>query len=479
MKATKRVVRNSIFGILSQAVGGGVFFLVMLLIARELGPERFGTFSYIFAFVTVFHMFADFGLTNILIRELARNQQNLGQILGAVIPLVTIIAIGAYVIILVSTIFLPISNDAQMAMCIMGAIILVGFPAAVYGAVCRAFEDMGFNAAGLIAQRLLLLVLVLLALNLKSGLVGYALCYLGEIVFQWLFFYLIVRKRYTKYRWRLDMAYWRYLIVEGLPIGAGTVLRRISWYLDIFLLMVLSTASSVGLFSAAYRIIRMVNVIPFTLSVPLFPPLSRFGVESKEKAYALFRRATNIFILIGLPISLWMVLLGPQLMAVLFGDHFLSAGSTLRIMGVVVLFLFLNSLYLYLFTALGKQKLYTFSIGFSVLINIILDFILIPILDIQGAAIGTLCAEFTLYLSGIYFLRRLGFKSHIGSFLPKTLFTVLLASIVLLWPLYLPTWNNIILGTIGFAVCLLLVGYFLKIFTRDEMMALLSLIPNR
>ena len=340
MTAGRQVVRNSLFGVVSQVVGGGLFFLVAIIIARRLGPDGYGPFSFVFAFVTVFQMLADFGLTNILVREIAREKSKVDEILGAAVPLVTLFAATGYGLIVVSIQFLRLGPATEQAMYLMGATVLVTFHAAVYGSVCRAFEEMGFNALGLVLQRVVLLILVVAALRLEAGQPGFALCYLGERVCQWLFFYALVRKRYAHYAWRIDVGYWGYLIREGWPIGTGMVLRRISWYVDTFILAALSTPSSVGLFSAAYRIVQMVNVIPFTLSLPIFPVLSRLAVESADRAFSAYLRALKIFVLIGLPVGLWLFALGPQVMVLLFGAAYQPAGTVLRILGLAVGFLF-------------------------------------------------------------------------------------------------------------------------------------------
>jgi len=479
MTAGKKILRNSMFGIVSQAVGGGLFFLVTLLVARHLDPDRFGAFSFVFAFVTVFHMLADFGLSNILIREMSRQRQNIGEILGAVIPLVSLLALGGYAVIALSAGLLRISPEAELAVYIMGATVLVTFHAAVYAAVCRAHEEMGFNAAGLIAQRVVLLLLLLAALYWDAGLPGIALCYLGERLFQWLFFYFLVRIRYTRYRWRMDTAYWGYLLREGLPVGAGMVLRRISWYVDTFVLMALTTVASVGLFSAAYRVVQMVNVIPFTLSVPLFPVLSRLAVESHDRVFSLYDKAQKIFVLLGLPIGLWIVLLGPQLMVLLFGQNYDAAGTTLRIMGGVAVLLFLNSLFVYLFSALGKQKLYMAVIAMSLLINLLLDLALIPLWDIEGAAIATLCSELTLYVAGILLLARFGQVTALLQLLLKPLIAAGLAAPLLLWPLVSGSWTSLIVGSAAFAILFAALALGLKIMTREELMTLRAALPGR
>jgi O-antigen/teichoic acid export membrane protein len=321
--------------------------------------------------------------------------------------------------------------------------------------------------------------MILVALHLDAGLSGIALCYLGERLFQWIFFYILVRLRYTRYRWRLDTAYWRYLLREGLPVGAGMVLRRISWYVDTFMLMALSTVGSVGLFSAAYRVIQMVNVVPFTLSVPLFPMLSRVALESHDKAINLYNRAQKIFVLLGLPIGLWIFLLAPQLIVLLFGEGYEAAGTTLRIMGLVALMLFMNSLFVYLFSALGKQKFYMTSIAISLLCNILLDVILIPLWDIEGAAIATLCSELVLYTSGIVLLTRVGQVTAWFQLLLKPTIAVLLAGGVLVWPLVSGSWISLVFGTAGFAGLFLGLVLGLQVITREELLVLKKALPGQ
>jgi len=479
MKTGQRIIRNSFYGVASQAIGGGLFFFVALLMARHLGPENFGTFSFVFAFVTVFHMLADFGITNILVRDIARAKEKVDRILGACIPLVTLLAFSGYVLIILSVQLLNLAPDTELAMYIMGATVLLTFHAAVYGSVCRAFEEMEYNAVGLVLQRVILLIFTIIALYMDAGLPGLALCYFGERFAQWVFFYILVRKRYSQYVWRKDVEYWRYLIREGLPIGAGMVLKRVSWHVDIFVLTALSTASSVGLFSAAYRIIQMISVIPFTLSMPVFPALSRLAQESPEKAYTLYTRVQKILMLIGLPIGLWVLVLGSQIIVLLFGEDYQAGGITLQVMGLVVVFLFMNSLFVYLFSALDRQMLYMSSVGGSVLLNLVLDILLIPHFDILGAALATLCAEAVLFISSAILLSRLGLPRTFLRLLLKPVVVTVLAGGVLLWPLYSPSLTSLITGSVGFFVLYMLMVYKWRVLSQDEISQLLAAMPKK
>jgi O-antigen/teichoic acid export membrane protein len=450
MSTGKRVIRNSLYGVIGQAFGGGIFFFVAILVARHLGPEDFGTLTFILAFVTVFQMLADFGLTNVLVREIARNREKVSEILGAVMPLATLMAIIGSAIIAAAIWLMPLDPSAELAAFIMGGTVILTFHAAVAGNVSRAFEDMWLNAVGLMAQRVVLLVLILVAQQLDAGLPGIALCYFGERLFQWAFFRIVVRVRYTHYRWRLDFAYWVHLIREGLPVGIAMVLRRISWHIHTFMLTILSTSAAVGLFGSAYRVIQMINVIPFTLAVPMFPVLSRLAADSPEKAFAAYLRALRIFTLVGVPIGVWLTLVGHSVIQLLFGPAFAAAGELLRLMGAVVILLFLNGMFVYLFSALGQQRYYTISVSLSVTLNLLLDLVLIPVLGVPGVVISALIAEAAVFLSASWFLAQQGFVLNYRQIIGRPVCAALPAAVVLALAMDVVAWIPMLTTSVVF-----------------------------
>ncbi len=58
----------------SEGIGGALSFVVVLISARLLGVAEFGVFSYILAITGVCQLIADFGLTNLIVREVIKNK---------------------------------------------------------------------------------------------------------------------------------------------------------------------------------------------------------------------------------------------------------------------------------------------------------------------------------------------------------------------------------------------------------------------
>lgn len=423
MTSARKVVRNSIYGVMAEAIGGVMSFLIIILIARGLGTDSFGLFSFVLALTSIFQLVADFGLTNIILKEIARAKTDTIRVISAVKPLVWLFS-GAIMLVMASVAYpLAPSQEVYVATLVMGAAVLSTFHAVIYGSVCRAHEDMGYNAVAFVSHKVVLLAIVLLVLRDHQGIVGVSIAYLVANVYQWFFFYWIVRRRYIGHgvRWRVDYSYWRYLIAEAFPVGIAMVFRRANLHTGTLILTAVSTSSVVGIFNAAYRIIQMVDMIPFTLSIPLFPPFSRMAVESRARLFETLERVIGIFMLIAAPVFVLLFMLADRIVHLVYGQAYLEAILDLRILAAAVLCLFPTGLFIYVFSAMGQQRLYTFSSGICLATNVLAGLLLIPVYGHIGAALAILASEVAFLVSGLLLLHRLGFAPRYLQMLGKPL----------------------------------------------------------
>lgn len=433
MSATHRIVKNSIFGVAGEALSGALLFATLLVTARYLGIDRFGVFSYILALVGVFQLIADFGLTNIIVREISRDKSKAQHVIGSAKRLAWIFSLLTLAIIACLGYLFSHSKDELTATILMGVAVLSTFHSVIYGSVCRAFEEMGFNALGNVAHKILLFAFVVIAIQLDGGLVGVAIAHVIVNWAQWMFFYILVRVRYFQGRCRVKWNDCLYLLREAFPVGAAMVLRRATLHLDTLLLTAFSTTSSVGLFNAAYKIVQMVDMIPFTLAIPLYPPLSRLAAESQEKMFAALNNALRFFLLLAVPIASWLFFCAPRVTFWTFGAAYADAAEVLEILAVAVVFLFPTSLFIFSFSSLGKQKLYSVSVAICLGTNLLLDLILIPSFGAVGAAMGTLAAEIVFFLTGAWMLYRLGARMIYMEIFGKPVIAAAAASPILVW----------------------------------------------
>ncbi|TAL74373.1 MAG: flippase [Bacteroidetes bacterium] len=405
MKQSQRIVKNITVMLSSQLIGIILNFFSVILIARYLGVIGFGKYSFIIAFVGLFQMIADSGLSNIMVREVAVNTDNLKYQLGVTKSLIWVSSIIVFLIIVsIINIINPEAN-VKNATYIMGMSVLAAVHTFGYNAIFKAMEVMEYNAVGFMLHKFLLLSLIVIVINLKLGLIEIAVAYLISDISLWFFYYLIVRHKYFKPRMIIDLKAWWFYISEAIPVGIASLLRKISWQVDILILSAIGTPTSVGIFSAPYRIIQGINVLPYTLSITLFPLFSRLAKTSSKELFQAYEKSLKFMYLLSIPIVVILTTFSYSIVSLLFGVKFINSYVALQILSFTIIFLFPAAQFIYLFSALGKQRLYTISSFLSLAVNIILDLILIPKFDFIGACIGTLIAEILLFSIGIYYAK--------------------------------------------------------------------------
>jgi O-antigen/teichoic acid export membrane protein len=408
VKQSQRIVKNALSGVGAELIGGGLNFIALLIIARSAGVDGFGIFSFVLAFSGLFQLVADFGLSNILVREISTHRGQLDRYLGAAKSLIWILSFLTFAIMVGTIHLIGRSPEVVRLSYLMGLAVLAMFHVTGYAAVFRAFEVMELNALGFVLHKVFLLGCVLLTIFVEGGLTGFALSYLAANLALWGFNYLLVRRRYVRPRMIMDRPLWRELLTEAYPLGIGMILRRATWHVDSLLLTWLSLPSAVGLYNAAYRIIQSISLLPMALTIPLYPVFSRMAESSHETLWAAYQKSLKFLGIVSIPMAVGLSVLSERIIGLLYGEAYLPSAQALTVLSWVVVLLFPTSLYLYLYTALGRQRLYTFCVGASLGINIVLDLVLIPTFGFMGACYATLIAEIVLFGLGYYGLVKLG-----------------------------------------------------------------------
>jgi O-antigen/teichoic acid export membrane protein len=422
MTQAKTIAKNVSSNLVSKVIGEGLNVFIVIFIARYLGITGFGNYSFVMAFVFAFRIIADSGISNILVREISTHKEEAGKYFGAARSLLWVLsALTVGLIAVVITIINP-SRAVVISTYIMGLTVVSTFLAIGYGSVCMAFEEMEFNAYGFVLHKIVLFLFTYLSIRQDYGLQGIFASYLLSSLSLWIYYYSVVRWRYFKPRSYFDKSKWWFFIKEAFPLGVATILRNFTWQVDILILSALATAMAVGIFSAPYKIIAAMNQFTITLALALFPVFSRLAKKSMDDLFINFSASLKYMFLISIPLVTFTFVLSDRIIQIAFGAKFLPSVQALQILSFVGFFLFPSSLYMYFFTAIGKQRLYTICAGACLGLNVIVDFILVPRFTYIGACIGTLLSEFIMFYVGYFSLLKLGWKVKIFHLLWKPLF---------------------------------------------------------
>src|SRR5690554_6423846 len=96
-RRVKKYLDNTLWIMGDKFIGLGVGFLVAIVVARYLGPEDFGTYSYVLSLVALFSVAGHMGLSGLVVREIVKKPKERGVILGTTFGLKLISMSVAYI----------------------------------------------------------------------------------------------------------------------------------------------------------------------------------------------------------------------------------------------------------------------------------------------------------------------------------------------------------------------------------------------
>jgi O-antigen/teichoic acid export membrane protein len=415
MKQSQRIVKNAVFGMGASLIGGLIYLITVLTIARMVSVVEFGKYSFVLAFAMFFQLLADAGLPRMLIREIAKDREALVPLVGAGAALIWVVSLAVVLVIGLIVPFLHFDTDVKIAAVVMGMATMATFHSAGYSAVLRALEDNELNYLGFVLHKLVLLGFIIAAIKLQMGLVGFVTAHLVANVLLWNFYHIIVSRLYARIPLRIDLPVWKSLLIAGLPMGGGVMLRQLALQLDILILTWMTNLTTVGLFSGPYRISMALRTIPQNLALPLYPLYSRTAHLSPERFKEAYQWSVKFFALISIPLAAFFIAWSKPILRLALGAKFLPALPAMQLLGLGLVPFFLSTLFQYLFAALDEQRRFLFSTCLGSALRILLLVLLIPRFGFAGPAMAFVCAETVIVGIWMFQLKRLGFPANLGN----------------------------------------------------------------
>lgn len=178
-------------------------------------------------------------------------------------------------------------------------------------------------------------------------------------------------------------------------------------HLDTVMLGFLAPGTSVGLYAAAARISRIAVMVIISVGATTMPRMAAY--LSKDLATdhrELSKKAYDFISFLSIPITVFIVVFAPAIIVPLTQGTFDAAANTLRISALIIVVIGLsNFVSMQILFPAGKEHAMLVSTAIAALVNILLNSILIPRFQHNGAAFASVCAELAA-LSILFFFSR-------------------------------------------------------------------------
>lgn len=371
----------------------GVF--VGVWIARYLGPEKFGIFSYAQSFVGLFAVTATLGLDGIVVRELVKNKNIKEGIIGTAFWLKFAGALISIILLTIAVNFT--SNDSYT-----NTLFFIIASATVF----QAFNVIDFYFQSEVLSRYIVyanaislfissIIKVILILN-NADLLSFALVILFDsLVLSLGFLYFFLKKarvkiQNIKFQNEIAIA----LLKDSWPLFLSGIVISIYMKVDQVIIKELLGSKEVGQYAAATRLSEAWYFIPMVIASSLFPAIISAKNQNEELYYSRLQKLYDLMVWMSIAIALPMTFLSDKIVSVVYGSQYDKAGSVLMIHIWTGVFVFLGVAFSGYLSVENQTKKAFYRTLLGAVLNVVFNYVLIPIYGINGSAIATLLGQF-------------------------------------------------------------------------------------
>ncbi len=387
------VIRNSGWLVFDRLLRLGGGMLVSLLVARYLGPEQFGLLSSVFALVSLFGSAGNLGLPNIVLRDIVREKPARGEILGTSLVMRLI---GGVVVFAVSVISLLILRPGGHIGIQIGLVVAAVSPFLAFETIDNVFQADLRAPLGVWARNATFLLVAITKVILvwrRAPLLAFAATDAASTI-------VVAGAMVIAYRvggydfsgWRPRMTRARALLRESWPQALSGIAIMVYMRIDQIMLQEIARPREPGLYSAATRISEVWYFVPIAILASSFPVIVSLRQAGQSVYYRRIQQLFDLMSAIAISIALPMTFLSNRITHLLYGGRYDGAGPVLAVHTWAALFVFWGVAQEPWNVAEGLTRLTMYRTVAGAVLNVLMNFFLIPRYGAMGAAVATVVA---------------------------------------------------------------------------------------
>ena len=244
--------------------------------------------------------------------------------------------------------------------------------------------------------------------------------------------------------------YWKYALRFNIPLVPYYLSQMIFNQSDRIMISRMCGVDQAALYSVAYQFAVVLVFVINSINSSFVPWTYR---QIKAKSYDMIKKVTNVLVIFIAIMMLSLILFGPEAIMILGGKKYLDAIRVIPPVAGSLLFLFLSQLSINVMFYFEENTYLVKGSILSAVLNIVLNFILIPILGYVSAGYTTLFSYIAFWLCNLYYMNKTC-KDKIDDYQFDTLFDlkkifllaiIFVVAIIVLSFTYYVTWLRIVL----------------------------------
>lgn len=412
MGETKSLAKNSFYNVIYNLVNVLLPLVSSIYVSRILMPAGVGKVAYATTFVSYFVTFAGLGLPSYGVSAISRLKTDVAKKNRVFSELVLINAISTTVALIIYTFLIFrlqfAQNDLILYLC-CGIQLVLSYINIDW--LYRGEEEYGYITKRNIAVKIASLFCIFIFVRTADDYIKYAIISSAALGANYLF-NVVYAKKYVRLTCKElhPSQHMKALLFLSISLFCSSIYSRI----DVTMLGLMSTETSVGIYSNGHKVINIVITVCTAITSVFLPRMSYLYREDKDSFTRLLNTGIRIIALITIPACFGLMLLSQDAILLLYGDSFRAAGPVLRIFSLLIPVKGFGDLLCYqTVISIGKEKSLVPAAGAAMLVNVILNLLMIPVWGEIGATIASVCSEVTVNsLMLLYVRKQINFHIH-------------------------------------------------------------------
>ena len=327
-----KILTNVFWAVTGKVVTLLSTLVVGIFVARYLGPEQYGLMNYVISIVTLFTVFATFGTTEIIIRELAKKELSKDVILGSAF----VVRIGlAFVCLIAIGVYLFFSNETEET-----SVMILIYASSIF---FSCFDVIRFYFTSIIENEYVVKSEIFRTLVGALIKVVLLLCHAPLIAFvaALAFDFLLLASGYTlAYRkrvdsiskWKIDKTFIKKLLSTSFPLLISSAAMIIYQRIDQVMIAKMLDNEAVGYFSTAASFIGVVTFIPTIIVQTTSPLLVGYWKNDRARYEKESQRIMNLTTWVTMIVCIIISLLSDPIIRYTYGSAYLASIPVLQIL---------------------------------------------------------------------------------------------------------------------------------------------------
>lgn len=398
--------RNLISNVIFQIINVIIAFCTSVIVARALGPELQGQSAYFMLIITTICEFADLGINNSTIYFLKKSSYNSSEVIGT--NLIFLIANSVFIgaLLLFLRILGVVLSNYSIFVCIVGATSIIFAYLKVMGSeLYIAREEVYKLNKSLLAFKLMkILVLAILYIWGRFNIQSYLITMNFITIIEGATIFLSIKNSY-EFSLKMNFQFLRVEIKYAIKMILAYLFIYLNYKVDQVLIKTMLDDYQLGLYSVAVYLAELLFLIPTCINSALIGKVSNMKTDFKDVIMKTVKVTFNLSIILSL-----VGCLCTALVPMVYGAEYATIKITIVILFVGIIFASIGKVAYTYFTMNNKPEVHMYISLATLIINIIGNFMLIPLLGINGAAIAS-TISYTLY--GVIYLVILNKKEYV------------------------------------------------------------------